>query len=332
MDKLRIEEGDFVIISQEKSKKLVRVTNNKGNLMGVEEKTRVDGSEPFQFERADIMAYLGKSPMLGSVYGVKVELFYKTLTHKRGGDIHIYRDMTKEEKQQLKISIDGVFKFFDKHKIDPFPVTTEIKIAQGRWAGMYKYRPKAETDLMVLKPQVFEEASALNLVAHEYGHGIWFRKTSVQTRAAWIKLYLKAVQLRQIDSDEIQRLGEDFISSGSTTGEFGSALGEEDSEVFDKCLEYIEGVHNLNEKHLNTLIVAGEDVKGYWPTEPMDLSGMDLMLTEYAQTSPEEFFAEAFAFHVEGVKLPKEIEKLMKLTVQRAAHHIEESEDDGDEE
>jgi hypothetical protein len=109
--------------------------------------------------------------------------------------------------------------------------------------------------------------------------------------------------------------------------EFNNTLNERQEMIFEQCLSYVDEKHLLNTHHLDTLIASSHDIGAYFNVDEVKLLDIRLILTEYAQVSPEEFFAEAFGLHMSGSILPKSLRELMAKSLEKARNYIEEDDE-----
>jgi hypothetical protein len=74
----------------------------------------------------------------------------------------------------------------------------------------------------------------------------------------------------------------------------------------------------MSPEDLNILLNQNSKaLSAIWPTSAA-ISHSDSLISEYAKTSVQELFAEAFAYHFTGKELPKTIKKLLEKTVKKA--------------
>jgi hypothetical protein len=88
----------------------------------------------------------------------------------------------------------------------------------------------------------------------------------------------------------------------------------DDGPLIKDILKHIQRVHGLNKSHLELALNNSESIEIYWPTA-IELSSKETAISDYSMKSPEEFFAEAFAFHICGRKIPKKIQALLDSTL-----------------
>ena len=311
-----VKAGDYVVVSSPKKALVLASSESQGEIKPsfyVEEPTLID------FKPEDVVANLGTSPMIGTVFGCKVEPLVRTLVHESFGDVHFFYKPVKAFRQALWDSLDFAYEQLEKHNLTEFmPCTLEVRQPSGKYAGYYKYSGRdisEKPDVLCVKPA---DISAINyVVLHECGHGVWFRQLrSSKWRARWVKLYHKAVSVVEIETKEVMRILKGIQEQDDTglVSDYRGQLSEDDQRIFDACTAYISDYHNLDVKALDVLFQSGDDLTSLWPTV-VHVSDMSTHLTEYAMKSPEEYFAESFGLYMAGKKLPATTNELMVKTL-----------------
>ena len=330
---ITVDVQDYVIVQENNKRNLIKITGAKKDgktFYGVHERKRIhDNPEEIEIQIEDIVANLGKEPVYGSVYGCSTEIYRNKKKLDGWGHVYFYRKMEKEELKELRNSMAAVHKEMQELGLELHPFDTEIRESRGKWAGFYKYRPKkvdgVSTDLICLKPKTFDNLKPL--LYHELGHSVWYRRLTPDVQARWILNYHKALELQTVSKKEIDDLVGDFVESRLMCKEFKNTLGERQEMIFEQCLDFVDGTHLLNSHHLDTLIASEHDISGYFNIDDVKLTDMRLILTEYAQVSPEEFFAEAFSLHMSGSILPKSLRELMEKTIKKAKNYVEQDDE-----
>jgi hypothetical protein len=200
-----------------------------------------------------------------------------------------------------------------------FKVELEVRQPQGKYAGMYKHRPKGDTDILIIKPDLTMDGLEY-LIHHEYAHGIWYRMMTPKMRLSWVRLYHKYITLQEIKEKELQDILADLEASGSVGGFLREAEENTKAQV-KEVLKHILNVHGLNKSHLEMMLENDESISEYWPSS-IEMSEKETCITEYARKSPEEFFAEAIAHKFTGRMLPKRVEELYEKTMSRLAKGV----------
>jgi len=312
-----VEKDHYVILWVQDKKKLGQVVKKDTDyLQVVLEEGRPDPEtrQELTIEPADVILNLGPEPVHGSVHGCKVEPWHQTVDSDFWGQIHFFRKLCKEDKAELKKGMHAAQKALKKHRLSAFlPLDVEVRPAQGKYSGRYKYRQKG-TDTLTLNPKDFHPASVPHLVTHESAHGVWFRMVPQHLKAKWVQLYHAYTELTASTPQEIATLREELERSNMTVGQFKKASGMTD--MLKECLDYVKRKHGLTVQHVDILLDSDESVAKYWP-KTIQLFDIDIPVTDYSKESPEEFFAESLAMYLLGTKLPSRIEKAIRQTLQK---------------
>ena len=319
-EQLGIERDHYVILKTEKKPILARVTkaSNGTSRAIIANKLANDKStaEYVDFQLPDIMANLGSAPAYGTAYGVKIEPLLATRTI---GPFNIYyfRHVTDKEKVRIEKHIRRAYDFKKKNNyLFDKECDIAIRCNVGRMVGYYKHANKKDKpDELCLRPIDFNNTELPYLIHHEDAHGIWFTRLPTEWQARWIKAYSRNVSLFNIKSEQIRNLRTELVEHGKLSL-LNKSLDDEGKEVLKECLRYIKRAHSLLPRHINMLLDSGDDLKDYWPDSSIDLQRKQVVVSEYAMTAPDEFFADAYSFYVTEAKaLPKSVTKLLVKTL-----------------
>lgn len=278
---------------------------------------------PVEFTARDIVANLGKSPKYGTAFGVQIEIMHKRFSHDWFGDIEVYRAYPEETILAFKKCLQKIAREIERRKLPQLPLKFEVRNPKGKYAGHYKHRPGKETDTLVVRLGE-DDISIENMtyvVAHEYAHGIWFRHLSLNQRSKWISLYHDAMTVTQVEEKELKSLLDDLIAEQSIT-QFYKLVSEEDKVVLRAVFKHIKATHGLDKHHIQLLLSLEEDVSNVWPTY-LEVGDTGLIVSDYAKKSPEECWAECFAFWFEGKKLPKRVSELLDSSLRKLIKNID---------
>lgn len=317
---MKLQQGAYIILKLNTDKpQLARCTRAEGDdLKAVleKEKDKDEKSPPvIKFQKTDLMAVLGKRPKVGSVYGLKIEPLVRREAYRGWGDARLYNWFDDHQLELLKDGLEDAFKKLKALRVTgQFKVELEIRQPQGKFAGMYKFRPKAETDILIVKPETNME----NLdyyVFHEYAHGIWYRMMTPKMRLRWIRLFTDYTTLLEMQEKELASLMEDIEAEGSIRA-YQKGAEEETKLQIKEILKHIMQIHGIGVSHLDMMLENDESIIDYWPTN-LEISEKEEPITDYAKKSPEEFFAEAVSFKFLGRRIPKKIEELYEKTMSR---------------
>ena len=310
---LSVKLKDYVIVEYgDKRKKLLAqiIGEAKGDKFEVvfDGASRADAetTEGDTVSRADILANLGPAPKPGTAYGVKVEPYVKTIRHAPWGDIHFFDRLDEQHEEAMLAAMDRVYKELKSMGLHTeFPLETHIRPAKGKYAGSYRFRPGKPTDILSLHPQEWGNRRAVELLLwHELGHYLQTRFFTRKQERRWINAYHDNVTLSSTTFEDLEELRKDFIDSGDVIKHFGSELDEEQGVIWDAIIYWIGTYHALKPKHLDVLVDGGSNLANIWPTDPVFLTNQEVLVTDYANKDPDEFWCEAFCYHMTGGTLP----------------------------
>lgn len=307
---VHVKVGDYLILNFVIGKKILGkcVAVSKDGTRGKIKLENVDASEPAaEFKTSEVIANLGNSPNAGSVYGIKVEPVRDTLEHPFWGTIYLHHPLEETELKQFKKALHNVSQKFKAMHIPRNAIETRVKTQSGKMLGYYKYRPKADTD--VLAVMLDPDMSDLDYrLSHEYGHSLWFRNFTPKMQMAWINLYHESIQVSAYSDSDLASLLADIKTAGDVRG--FAKENPDDAPVLKAIFRHIAQTHAMSRSHFEMALILGEDVDRYWPTS-IELGEKQTILTTYAQKCPEELWAEAFSLKFVGKKLPSKIENLL---------------------
>ena len=315
---MNITKGDFAVVEAAGKKVLIKVKSVDGKTVDGINQTMKRNKEgkyekrlPLAVKMRDVLVNLGPSPRVGKVYGVKIEPLYQRVTTNTCGDILFFVDMEEKLVDRTKKLLVSCYKELHAKRLGPVPAQIEVRPAEGKYAGYYHFLPRAEEDVLCIKPN-FDQMGKEDLryvIYHEYAHGIWYRFLRPDNVAKWIALYDKHMQPEAADEDSLQEILAEVQSAGSL-GDYLREAEDETKQILKSVLKHIRSVHGIDRKHFDKLLRHGHDIEAYWPSY-VEFSERSVMVSEYAMKSPEEFFAEAFSFHYTGKKIPKDVKELL---------------------
>lgn len=321
---------------------LIRLTRVSGNeLTGVIEKTRHLSPATITFHSNSVVMNVGSDPYPGTVLGHDLRYLYRK-TREIGplGDVYFFTRVGKEDLQALRKGADEFYKLLKKQGLEFLLENgTAIEVVSkdyaGKWAGMYKHskdtdvRPHtAQFTLEKARVDSSSIASYAYVLAHEFGHALHFQfiKGLAKADAAWIRAYTDTVRPVQIEKAKVKSFLDNLLSAGSVSGARGE-LPEEDLPLFRRVLKELATSAHITPREVDRLLSADEDSNGdvnretlkqAWPSSGLMHHELHPSVTEYALKNYHELFAESFAFHLLGQKLPARIAKLMDKTIEQA--------------
>lgn len=312
-----ISKGDFLVVDAG-TRCLIKVKEVDGKtITGLNQKMKRDAEGkyekrfPITVKKSEVLVNLGPSPRPGKVYGVNIEPLYKKVDTNTVGEILFFADYDEKQTSVIKKALIRTVKKLKAKRLGGVPFQVEVRNPEGKYAGWYHFLPKAEQDVLCIKPNLdmTTPADLEYVISHEYAHGIWYRMMRAENIAKWIALYDKHMALTSAEEGDLDSIYQEIVDAGSIR-EFQKNADEETQLVIKACLRSIRALHGVDRKHLDLLLRNGHSIEEYWPSY-VEYSEKNVIVTAYGSTKPEEFFAEAFAHWFVGKKLPKEVEKLL---------------------
>jgi hypothetical protein len=312
---MKIETDDYVILKIEKSKSLAQIEKVSGDkITATLEQRRYERPITEEFFVKDIIAVLGARPQPGSVHGVTVEPYWKTVDHSMWGPVRLFHRMKKETWKSINEGLTLAYRLLEKKGLTGFieegNLTISIKPSRGKNLGMYYYRQKGDqsNDELMFRVQETQHKSLYKeVILHEAGHGIYYRLFTAAQRASWIKAHVRYCSFIKHEAAIVQTLGKKFIKSGMHPLSFASELDEQEEAIFHLAYKEMCSNYRLKKKHVEEIISSGkiEELQMMWPKTDIRYPEFEEVIGSYASTNAEELFAEAFRLYMTGVKLPK---------------------------
>lgn len=321
---VKVARGDYAILNVEKTKKaLIKVTAEgqdgamfRGVVVDATAAKR-ETRQQFDFEPHDVMANLGSNPRPGNVFGIKIEPFKRLIQHPDWGDIYLFRNLEQIEEKMMLHHMSKVAQKLKQLGVFPYRKETQIHIrpAGGKYPGMYTHDTKSH-DIITYKAASFDHENMDYYLSHEWGHGMWFTMMPPQFRAHWMKFYIKNTQKLMTGSQRLAVLMKDYIESGMLVREFGRSLEDTDKLVFIEILHAIKKIHSLDVRHIDDLrAMSAENIQAIWPKNAIELPQHQILVSDYANKNPDEFWCEAFSYWFIGKQIPKDLENAVLKTI-----------------
>lgn len=313
-------EKDSYIIVKVGTKNYLCLAINPERGRAVIDSTLID-DEPktIEYDEQNLVAVLGTKPKPGSAYGVKINPYISSVETKYG-PIHFYRELNEREMKSFKKALKSTYGKMIDSSLDVFPFTAmRVYPKRGKYAGMYEIRRKGGeiSDKVDLFPETFEDAEWNEyLLFHEYGHAVWYKMVQSRMKARWIKMFHKRIELTNFLKERLVSLLDECLAyQDGNLKDFFKELDDESKAVFKEVLAHYKKYHKLDSRSLDILFTEdSEKFASMWPKRSTVVeSKMDP--SEYALTKPEEFFAETFAFYMQGRKMSGDIKTLMEKTL-----------------
>lgn len=324
MKSIRVTEGDYVdaLFNDRKITAKVTQVDNKA-IHAVNEKDRQHKAEKVILSIHDILMNYGPDP-----HHKAVEVYRFSKVHPIWGDVHFFRRKDEEELNVLKAGLGKIGKALEKRGLLGFlPIEIDVRPPKGKYAGTYKFRPSKTEDVVDVMTLRFKDADSKVMpyvIAHEAGHGVWFRLVPKSMQIRWMRLYHSYLNLTEITEQDLEEVRANFMAEPMPLKAYAKSLEEPFNDVFKKAMEWIVDNHSVSLRNLDTMVrndsdVGIEFINSLWPSYTMLKSDHEIVISEYATKSVEEFFAEAFAYHLTGISLPSKVQALLDKTLQACA-------------
>lgn len=323
-----IEVEDIVIAKVADKNFLLKVANFKGDAVTGEIATVAsDKVESITFLPEDIVANLGKKPVNGTAYGIKIEIFNKYLTTDLG-KIALFCKLG-ESKKHIKKAYNNVHSKLEKLGLLGFSYTLDLEVREknGKMAGMYT--TVKNIDNANDRLTIYLDAASADLegtLFHESGHGIWNRLLVKESlKAKWIESYSAYIEDQMISDKELKKHFADLKASGNSFSAYSKYIKSEGDElefmVMKFILKYFKEIRRLSLKDIDDLVAYDFDtLKELWPQKISSVGKIkENPISEYAMKNVQEYFCECFRLHCGGLKLPKSVRKLMEKTISSCA-------------
>lgn len=308
----------YIIIRHGKKNVLAFAFNPERNRCMIELPNGED--ETVEYDDSTLIACLGTKPRIGqTAFGVKIMPTLSTLETPIG-PILFKRELEDLEKKALMSALKRTRKAMLTQGIDVFPISQiSIMPKKGKWAGMYKYsnRGGEVRDQIDLHPEDLSDRKYNEYILfHEYAHAIWYKKMEIHVRAKWVAAFQSRIEQELHAKDQLVEMRDELIHSGLPIKDFNKELDEEGKVLFKEVMLHYKRIHRLDARSMELLIQErSKRFAKLWPETVTTVKSIVTDISEYAAVSPEEFFAEAFAYSQTGRSLPRDVDKLLRQTV-----------------
>lgn len=296
----------------------------------------------FEATYEDLVCNLGPSPTLGSAFGVDFRHLYKgTKEHDNFGDIHFFFDVEDSVGKTLWAAFTVVYKKLRAEGLEGItllPIVYEIVSKQSKYAGHFKMpkditKDSARCQINVGKSHLLDDM--VYVIAHELGHAVehFYLRKKTTLRGKWLDLFAQT-SLKDVPTErQLNDLKQHFLEAESLVALRKVANEENDGDketarehnLFITVLRYLHRVRGISTYDLSLILQSDPDqredrITEIWPDVPALCAKRKTkpLVTEYATTNVSELFAEAFAHHLVGMKLPKDVTALMERSIQAA--------------
>lgn len=317
---------DYAVVRVNRKAKLVLILNPKSHQAVLVDTLESDEPEHIKYEDDALVANLGPKPTVGKVHGLHIEPMRRQ-AEKPYGLLCFYKKLEKKDIKNIKSAFSWMFGLLQEWQIErALPVTRiELREKKSRYAGMYSIKRMKSgdvTDKIELYCAEFSDREYLNyVVAHETGHAVWYKLVPERIKSRWMELYNKRISVDKFSEKQLTTLLNDVMQYEGGMQAYSREIAEDDVRALIKeVYAYFKRTYHLDRKDVELLMENSGKLGDMWPTATSlgRITGVDL--GTYAMTKPTEFFAECFAFHSTGKKLPKDCRKLMEETIKKLSH------------
>lgn len=329
---MNISKSDYVIIgtADHKARFMIKVSGTDGDVVrGVD--SRFPHIEKLrtlvEVTRTEVILNLGPSPRPGRVYGVDTSSLYVGYKdHKHFGPIHFFYKISKGQRKALFTAFNRLYKRLEKlrlHNVVNDNIVYEVysKNGGGSMLGAYAI-PKTEDvpSRLLFYPEKAPESDYVYILAHELAHHLHATYCNTpEINSAWIKLYNTSILQTPVDKELSANILNQLIESQERPSRFSRVGLVEDADrlAYSWIMRCIKQTHGLSVKDLDQLAEAGfyEEIRNVWPSKVTPKKELNPIISTYACKNFRETFAEAFAFYLVGMKLPKDVTKLVERTI-----------------
>jgi hypothetical protein len=284
--------------------------------------------DQLEVQSKQIVLNLGPKPTPGKVYGCDVgRLWVKTFEHPFWGPIHFYTKLDKDCVLMLRKALDSTAKTVEKLKLESYVdlFHTEIRAKSGKYAGMYLHSKEEGQCRVWYAPEWAQQSmpTMQYVILHEFGHVLRYHGlTDTRLRSKWLKLYNRSVAKNIVDKSTLKGYlksivsmhGQDENASFQECVRNITSESEDDQRNMRAVLKWFRDIHRLSPKDLEVLWSADqvEHIEKLWPTDHLDISKLDPLVSEYALKNVEELWAESFAMYANKTKLPQKVVTLLE--------------------
>jgi hypothetical protein len=310
-----MKKGDFLIVNRKTKLALVKLLDIEHLLVVLDRgSNNPETTVTETIKHESIVVNLGRTPRIGSVYGVAVEPVLRTIIHTDWGLVRLYKKLEEKEGLALKKCLSWAANKCEEYGVeDLMPLDIEVRQAKGKYQGSFHFRKKL-TDIIRLNPDMLDFEVLTHVISHELGHGIWYRKIRPEYVLLWIEAYHRYTSKEVIDN-ELHGLMLDIIEAKSVSTVLGY-IDDEKKDLLKRAMWYIHKVHFLSPSNVEAMLSLGSTIsfEEIFPTS-LEVGKIKAPLGEYGAKSVEEFFAESVRLKFVGRALPKSLGTLLMDTL-----------------
>lgn len=327
---MRISKNDYLLCVEDKQEFLARaMEDSTGDTSCYLEKNchlpkqRTTLTVP----KKQIILNLGTSPRPGKIYGLDTtNLFYTKKDHDDFGVINFFYKPDKQIVKDLWDSMAKVAKILKKHGLSFLlddPIFEVLRYHKEKYAGEYMHAKSDKVPPRIrIRPEIMPASEYVYVWLHELGHHLHLGGflTSKKLNAHWIRVFNTSIKVETIKKETSVKLLDQMLEQEDLPSDFKGQLSEDDALAFKWIIRTMSTNNALSIKELDTLFEADmkDDIRKLWPTRTITHKELTPVLTEYATKSHKETFAEAFALHLSGKKIPEGLVRLLEKSISYA--------------
>lgn len=307
---MKVANKDFLVVEKSGKRLLLRVASVEEEYYicqtaSISIKSSTE-DEDYEVYPEEVLANLGKSPRVGSAYGIKVLPIFDKFVIEGWGHAYIMdRPLVKDtgSRDKLVTAFSKAHKKLNKINCTQFiPIDLVFRPEMKNTLGMYQFSRKRDRDIMYLMAPTWKDSgktTLLHTIFHESAHGLIYRAFSPKQLARWVRAYHSYVNVHEIQDSIIKGLTKQLMDSDSLK-EWNKESGQETKKIRSCILRYIREIHRISTKDLDVLLKTQDfkTLKTIVPS-PSDLtpylSDIHVPVTDYAAKNVHEMICESFA-------------------------------------
>lgn len=291
-----------------------------------------------------VIANLGQTPAVSSIGGCLTRSYIGVKTINDDIKVYFFYKPTKED---LKYVIDSFSSFYNRVKANNlvaalhavyFCAHTGLTFpSSSKMMGCFE---KQYNNICVLfdRLEAQEGNAAVHTLLHEFSHYFYtFVAKQEELVSDWTEAFYKISSRAEVSEEKIKSFVEEFLVSGQPLSLYIKTLDDENEDfvslLTDRALfkKYV----SLSAKYYG---LTYKDIVLFSKQDKFDLLEDILMdkitpivvrvvnkaksTSEYSTKSMKEFFAEAIAYYMEGIKLNSDLARLCERTLSYIRHCI----------
>ena len=318
-----IKKGDYVVARHENKTILVRVLSIGGGTIRGKWEYK-DQETDVEVDEEAVRANLGPDPQIGKVYGCNTERLLDVTSEGPFKHVEWYFQAAEDVRSGIMKGLMEGAKLLRKHDLHRILKVVRTRILFNPQAtvtaksilGTYRCRGGSEDlpDELTVRYHADAEGQWPYLLCHEAAHGIWFRLVPADLKVQWIKAFAGRTKL-EFSDDACEEALKEACRTQSLKLDTPEA-----QDALDFALGFVEGTTGLRRRDIALLLdqdrSAARAILSNWRHLRYYESERDTLVTDYANTNVDEFFAESLAAHLTGRSIPDYLKELLAETLE----------------